>query len=72
MRKIAKLLKQGWTITEIRFDHWQGWYYLAASHESGEATAESAGQSLDEGLTILLESATKKTPAWFTEQNISN
>ena len=68
MRQITRLIQNGWVITEIRFDKWQNFYYLGASHESGEASASSAGQTMGEAINNLCSDANAKTPAWYLAQ----
>lgn len=69
MNKIATIIKQGWFVTEIRFDRWQNWYYVAASHESGDvATVEASSEKLNRAIDDLCEKAASMTPLWYLKQ----
>lgn len=68
MNKIEKIAKLGWTITEIRFDKHQNFWYCGASHDSGEASAEGCGEGLSAAIEELYKDAKVKTPVWYVAQ----
>lgn len=74
MNKIATLLKNGWAIDEIRFDPYQGFkgfYYTHAVHETGEAKADGAAETLTGAIDELYTSAMTSTPQWYKAQMLA-
>lgn len=71
MNEIMKILKLGWIVEELRYDRHmlgEGWYYLGARHETGEATVEASGTSWPDTLADLCRRAKASTPQWYEEQ----
>ena len=67
MNKITTLLKKGWTVDEIRFDRFQGWYYTHATHETGETANGASDKSAADAIDLMCAQAIHLTPEWYLE-----
>ena len=66
MSKIEKIARKGWTITEVRFDKYQNFWYCGASHDV-VGDVDGCGVSMAIAISELCSNADKATPAWYLE-----
>jgi hypothetical protein len=68
LNRLQRIMKLGWVINEMRFDHNENRWYFAATHVGTDISINANGHDFAETAGDLCNEALAETPQWFRDQ----